>query len=44
MATLRFHHPLHADEWREPTIDTAYEEVWQLVMAGLRAPQSDSQQ
>lgn len=43
MATLRFHHPLHADEWREPTIDTAYEEVWQLVMAGLRAPQSDNQ-
>lgn len=39
MATMRFHHPLHADEWSEPTIDKAYEEVWQLIMAGLQTPQ-----
>jgi AcrR family transcriptional regulator len=34
-ATLRFHHPTHAGEWNDPTIDTAYNDVWQLLMTGL---------
>ena len=34
-ATSRFHHPAHAAEWVAPAIDTAYEEVWQLLMHGL---------
>jgi AcrR family transcriptional regulator len=35
IATSRFHHPAHAAEWTDPGIDAAYDEVWQLLMAGL---------
>lgn len=34
-ATFRFHHPAHAGEWADPTIDTAYDDVWRLLMEGL---------
>jgi len=34
-ATFRFHHPAHAAEWAEPTIDAEYNDVWQLLMDGL---------
>jgi len=34
-ATSRFHHPAHAAEWSDPGIDTAYEGVRSLVLAGL---------
>lgn len=37
MATSRFHHPAHAAEWSDPSTDEAFEQVWQLVMAGLGA-------
>ena len=37
LATYRFHHPAHADEWNDPTIDAAYDDVWQLLMNGLSA-------
>jgi AcrR family transcriptional regulator len=37
-ATVSFHHPVHAPEWRDPGIDAAFEGVWRLVMEGLRAP------
>jgi AcrR family transcriptional regulator len=37
VATSKFHHPVHAAEWGDPAIDAVYEEVWQLVMDGLRA-------
>jgi AcrR family transcriptional regulator len=37
VATSKFHHPAHAAEWGDPAIDAVYEEVWQLVMDGLRA-------
>jgi AcrR family transcriptional regulator len=36
-STLRFHHPLHADEWSNPGIDAAYDQVWEVLMRGLRA-------
>ena len=36
MATVRFHHPVHAAEWADPAIDAAFDDVWQLVMDGLR--------
>jgi AcrR family transcriptional regulator len=36
IATSKFHHPLHADKWRERTIDAEYDDVWQLLMNGLR--------
>jgi AcrR family transcriptional regulator len=34
-ATSRFHHPAHAAEWAGPAVDAAYDDVWQLLMAGL---------
>ncbi len=37
VATSKFHHPAHAAEWGDPAIDAAYEDVWQLLMDGLRA-------
>ena len=37
-ATLRFHHPAHAAEWSDPAIDTAYGDVWGLLMQGLCVP------
>jgi AcrR family transcriptional regulator len=35
-ATSRFHHPAHAAEWTDPGIDATYNEVWRLLMDGLR--------
>jgi AcrR family transcriptional regulator len=37
LATTRFHHPVHAAEWADPAIDTAFNDVWQLLMEGLSA-------
>jgi AcrR family transcriptional regulator len=34
-ATSRFHHPAHAAEWIDPAIDTAFNDVWKLLMNGL---------
>jgi hypothetical protein len=36
VATSKFHHPAHAAEWVGKAIDAAYEDVWQLLMNGLR--------
>ncbi len=36
LATTRFHHPAHAAEWVDPGIDAAFNDVWQLLMDGLR--------
>jgi len=36
-ATLRFHHPLHAAEWGDPSLDTTYNDLWEILMAGLSA-------
>jgi AcrR family transcriptional regulator len=36
LATCRFHHPAHAAEWGDPDIDAAYNDVWLLLMDGLR--------
>jgi AcrR family transcriptional regulator len=40
LATSRFHHPTHAAEWADPAIDEAYNDVWQLLMNGLRLAKS----
>jgi len=40
LATSKFHHPAHAAEWTDPGIDTAYDDVWQLLMNGLRVAKS----
>jgi AcrR family transcriptional regulator len=42
LATSRFHHPAHAAEWVDPAIDAAYNDVWQLLMNGLRVAKSRS--
>jgi AcrR family transcriptional regulator len=34
-ATSRFHHPAHAAEWTDPSIDATYNQVWRLLMDGL---------
>lgn len=36
LATSRFHHPAHAAEWADPTIEEAFDAVWELVMGGLQ--------
>jgi AcrR family transcriptional regulator len=36
-ATSRFHHPIHAAEWIDPAIDEEFDDVWKLLMDGLRA-------
>lgn len=35
VATFRFHHPAHSADWVDPSIDAAYNDVWQLLMDGL---------
>lgn len=37
LATSKFHHPAHAAEWTDPTIDVAFNDVWKLLMEGLCA-------
>jgi AcrR family transcriptional regulator len=37
-ATARFHHPVHAGEWGRAGLHAEYDEVWKLLMEGLRAP------
>jgi AcrR family transcriptional regulator len=36
LATSKFHHPAHAAEWADPGINAAFNDVWQLLMDGLR--------
>ena len=36
LATTRFHHPAHAAEWSDANIDSEFDGVWELLMAGLR--------
>ena len=35
VATTRFHHPAHAAEWADPALDSAYDDLWHLLMDGL---------
>jgi AcrR family transcriptional regulator len=36
-ATVRFHDPAHSQEWGGPDVDAAFERLWTLLMAGVRA-------
>jgi len=38
-ATMRFHNPAYAAEWRSPGNKAAFERVLALLLRGLRAPQ-----
>jgi AcrR family transcriptional regulator len=40
IATSRFHHPAHAEEWGDPALEGAYEELWRLLLNGLRTKTS----
>ena len=42
-ATSRFPHPIHAAEWADPDIDATYNDVWQMLMNGLRIAASPGQ-
>jgi AcrR family transcriptional regulator len=37
-ATAIFHHPAHAAQWSDPGIDERFEDVWGMLMDGLRLP------
>ncbi|GGA09476.1 TetR family transcriptional regulator [Paenibacillus marchantiophytorum] len=36
LATSRFHHPAHAREWSSATSEQEFENVWQLILTGLK--------
>ncbi|NEW07436.1 TetR/AcrR family transcriptional regulator [Paenibacillus sp. SYP-B3998] len=36
MATVRFHHPAHAYEWVNASVDEEFQSVWQLVLSGIK--------
>lgn len=36
-ATVRFHAPVHAAEWNDPGLDTAFDDLWSLILRGLAA-------
>ncbi len=38
-ATSRFHHPAHAAEWADQATDETYDDVWRMLMDGLRVPE-----
>jgi len=35
LATSRFHHPVHAEEWNDPAVDQAYDDLWHVLMHGF---------
>ena len=37
-ATVRFHHPAHSDEWRDPQLAERIDAVLVLLLKGLEAP------
>jgi AcrR family transcriptional regulator len=37
-ATSRFHHPAHAEEWKDPQVATRIDAVLVLLLRGLEAP------
>jgi AcrR family transcriptional regulator len=43
-ATSRFHHPAHAAEWLDPAIDADYNNLWEILMNGLRVSSASEPQ
>jgi hypothetical protein len=37
-ATIRYHHPAHADEWRDPAVPARVDALLALLLKGLAAP------
>ena len=40
-ATIRFHHPAHAEEWNDPALATRIDTVLALLLKGLEAPRKN---
>jgi AcrR family transcriptional regulator len=38
-ATVRYHHPAHSDEWRDPQLPARIDALLALLLKGLQAPQ-----
>ena len=38
-ATIRYHHPAHSDEWRDPQLPVRIDALLALLLKGLEAPQ-----
>ena len=38
-ATVRYHHPAHSDEWRDPQLPARIDALLALLLKGLAAPQ-----
>jgi hypothetical protein len=38
-ATVRYHHPAHAEEWSDPELSTRIDVLLALLLKGLEAPQ-----
>lgn len=38
-ATLRFHHPSHASDWKPGALDMAFDNVLGLILNGLSGPE-----
>jgi AcrR family transcriptional regulator len=36
-ATIRYHHPAHAEEWKDPTLTARFDALLALLMRGLEA-------
>jgi AcrR family transcriptional regulator len=37
-ATIRYHHPAHAEEWKDPALEARFDALLSLLMRGLEAP------
>ena len=37
-ATIRYHHPAHADDWKDPALAARFDVLLALLFRGLEAP------
>ncbi len=37
-ATARFHDPAYAREWNDPGLDATFDDLWALILRGLKSP------
>ncbi|MEA2868861.1 MAG: hypothetical protein QOE39_3576 [Bradyrhizobium sp.] len=37
-ATIRYHHPAHSDEWKDPALAARIDTLLALLLRGLEAP------
>ncbi len=39
-ATVRYHHPAHAEEWKDPDLWVRFDALLALLLRGLQAPRT----